>query len=107
MNKTEVHGKPIDDITRCIHYHSPVDIIAIKFKCCDRYYPCYECHKETAGHEAQVWNKAEWNVKAIFCGICKTELTIQEYLRSENFCPTCKSPFNPNCSKHYHLYFEV
>jgi len=107
MNNIEVFGKLIDDHTRCVHYHSPLDIIAIKFKCCDKYYPCYECHKEIAGHEAQVWNKAEWNVKAILCGICKTELTIQDYVRSGGLCPICKSAFNPNCSKHYHLYFEI
>lgn len=107
MNEKEVFGKLIDDNTRCIHYHSSLDIIAIKFKCCDKYYPCYECHKETAGHDARVWGKSERNTKAILCGICKSEMTIQQYLQSGNRCPTCQSPFNPNCSKHYHFYFEI
>ena len=107
MNEKEVFGKLIDDNTRCIHYHSSLDIIAIKFKCCDKYYPCYECHKETAGHAACVWSNTEWDTKAILCGICKTEMTIQQYLQSGNRCPTCQSPFNPSCSKHYHLYFEI
>ena len=107
MNKIEVFGKVIDDNTRCHHYHSALDIISIRFKCCDKYYPCYQCHEETAGHAPQTWHKDEWNTKAILCGVCKTELTINEYMRSGNHCPNCKSAFNPNCSKHYHLYFET
>ena len=106
MSKIEVYGKVIDDNTRCEHYHSDADIIAIKFKCCDKYYPCYQCHKETADHAAQTWSKNEWDKKAILCGVCKTELTINEYMQSANHCPECKSAFNPNCNKHYHLYFE-
>src|SRR5258705_4448908 len=102
-----VKGKLVDDQTRCVHYHSPLDIIAIKFKCCQDYYPCFECHAETAGHKAEQWSKEEREVKAILCGICNTELTIREYFDSANACPHCKSAFNPNCSRHYHLYFET
>ena len=101
-----IKGKLIDDQTRCVHYHSPVDVIAIKFKCCAEYYPCYYCHEEEAGHEARVWNKNEWDTKAILCGVCKTELTINEYLVCADRCPICNASFNPNCNKHYHLYFE-
>ena len=107
MSKIRVFGKVVDDNTRCGHYHSPLDIIAIKFKCCDRYYPCYQCHEETADHPAQIWSKDEWDTKAILCGACKSELTINEYVRSGNRCPNCKAAFNPNCSKHYHLYFQT
>ena len=103
----EVKGKLIDDETRCEHYHSPLDIIAIKFKCCNEYYPCYQCHEETTDHEAIAWKKEEWNTKAILCGVCKTELTINEYFNSNNHCSHCNAAFNPNCSRHYHLYFEV
>lgn len=46
-NVVQVIGKPIDHQIRCIHYHTTNDIIAIKFKCCDQYYPCYSCHDET------------------------------------------------------------
>ena len=107
MSEIKVFGKVIDDDTRCEHYHSVLDIIAIKFKCCDKYYPCYQCHEEMAGHAAQIWSKDECDTKAILCGICKTELTINEYMRSGDRCPNCNAAFNPNCSKHYHLYFEV
>jgi uncharacterized CHY-type Zn-finger protein len=101
-----VKGKTIDAQTRCEHYHSPLDIIAIRFKCCGDYYPCYQCHEETAGHPGEVWPKKAWHVKAVLCGVCQKEWTIQEYLDSNHRCPSCHSAFNPNCSKHYHLYFE-
>ena len=102
-----VKGKPIDEYTRCVHYQTPLDVIAIKFKCCNEYYPCYECHEEVAGHKSEVWKSIEFDTKAILCGICNHELTIHEYLASSNRCPHCHSAFNPNCSKHYHLYFEI
>jgi uncharacterized CHY-type Zn-finger protein len=101
-----VNGKAIDNQTRCVHYHSPLDIIAIKFKCCNVYYPCYFCHAEEAGHAAVRWIKEEFNQKAILCGNCKNELTIEEYFKSNYQCPYCKADFNPKCSNHNHLYFE-
>jgi uncharacterized CHY-type Zn-finger protein len=101
-----VKGKLVDQQTRCEHYHSALDIIAIKFKCCGDYYPCYQCHGECADHEPAVWKKEEWNTKAVLCGACKQELTINEYLGSNNSCPHCNSAFNPGCSKHHHLYFQ-
>ncbi len=100
-------GKLTDDQTRCVHYHSPLDIIAIRFKCCGDYYPCYQCHEEGTDHAAIPWSTEERDEKAILCGVCKTELTIQEYFNSGNTCPECKSAFNSNCSRHYHLYFDI
>ena len=105
--KIKIRGKAIDDNTRCVHYHSSTDVIAIKFKCCSQYYPCYQCHEEEAGHDAEVWKKDEFDNKAILCGLCKKEMTIHQYLHSGNYCPGCGGAFNPNCSRHYHLYFEV
>src|SRR5262245_41652795 len=101
-----IKGKPIDYQTRCVHYHTELDVIAIKFKCCGEYYPCIDCHEETAGHPAQPWRKAEFSTKAVLCGRCKTELSIAEYLSSGHQCPNCGGGFNPHCSLHYHLYFE-
>jgi uncharacterized CHY-type Zn-finger protein len=34
-------------------------------------------------------------------------MTIAEYLSGNNHCPHCNAAFNPNCNKHYHLYFET
>jgi len=102
-----VKGNCIDTETRCVHYNSPLDIIAIKFKCCNDYYPCYECHKAATNHELIKWEKNEFNQKAILCGKCSVELTIQEYMESNHRCPACQSAFNPGCSKHYDLYFNI
>jgi len=102
-----VKGKVIDNQTRCSHYHTDLDIIAIKFKCCNIYYPCYTCHKESADHEAVTWPENEWDKKAILCGVCSHELTVKEYMASNNTCPLCQSSFNPNCKKHYDLYFSM
>jgi uncharacterized CHY-type Zn-finger protein len=102
-----VYGKPIDHQKRCVHWHSALDIIAIKFKCCGKYYPCYSCHEETANHPAIVWPASEFNEKAILCGVCGHELTINEYMQCRNTCPDCASAFNPGCANHYYLYFET
>jgi uncharacterized CHY-type Zn-finger protein len=102
----KVFGKTIDHQTRCIHYQSRKDIIAIKFKCCNRYYPCYQCHNLAEHHAPVTWEKKHFSEKAILCGCCKQEITITEYLNGDNTCPNCNSSFNPKCSLHYHLYFD-
>jgi uncharacterized CHY-type Zn-finger protein len=103
----QVKGKIVDEYTRCVHYHSLLDVIAIKFKCCGEYYPCHSCHEEEASHVHKVWKKSEFDTKAVLCGVCNSEMTINDYLNCDNHCPYCNISFNPNCSKHYHLYFEV
>lgn len=105
MLLSQVKGKVLDDETRCVHYHSPLDIIAIKFKCCKTYYPCFYCHEETAGHQHELWNKEEFEQKAVLCGNCKQELTIAAYKNCNYHCPFCNAAFNPKCSNHDHLYF--
>ncbi|MFN8253650.1 MAG: CHY zinc finger protein [Ferruginibacter sp.] len=110
MNKEQdkiiVGGNTIDAHTRCIHYHSALDIIAIKMPCCNTYYPCIECHNETAGHPAAVWPGTAFDTPAILCGQCYNEMTIAQYLSCNNQCPFCGAAFNPKCCNHYHLYFE-
>jgi uncharacterized CHY-type Zn-finger protein len=103
----DVKGKIVDEHTRCMHYYSSRDIIAIRMKCCSEYYACIDCHTETADHAASVWPAAEFDVKAVLCGECYHELTIAEYLQSGHQCPFCKANFNPGCSNHYHYYFAV
>jgi uncharacterized CHY-type Zn-finger protein len=103
----EIKGKLIDNYSRCVHDHSSLDVIAIRFKCCGEYYPCHSCHEEEVDHEPRVWMKSEFEAKAVLCGVCKNEMSITDYLNSHHHCPFCNVSFNPNCSNHYHLYFEV
>ncbi|PTH27325.1 CHY zinc finger protein [Staphylococcus auricularis] len=104
--KPKVYCSLVDNKTRCTHYHTDVDIIAIKFKCCDKYYPCYQCHAEHESHPVQRWSQDEWDTKAILCGVCKHELTIREYMNTDH-CPQCGAQFNARCQLHYHHYFET
>lgn len=96
----------MDPHTRCVHWHLELDIIAIKFKCCDTYYACYECHPKT--HDVVRWPLAELeSTKVIYCGVCSTELTFAQYSSHGFRCVHCHSRFNPGCQLHYHLYFEM
>ena len=107
MHNEKVNGIDIDAQTRCAHYQTDVDIIAIKFRCCRQWFPCYECHRESAGHEAQIWPGAEMDERAILCGACGYKLSIAEYIGCESTCPVCKAKFNPGCARHFHLYFAT
>ena len=104
--RPEVRGLDLDPQTRCRHYHGALDIIAIKMNCCGVYYACKDCHIELAGHEISVWPRAQWNIKAVLCGACGAELTINDYLQSESHCPVCNAGFNPGCRNHHLFYFE-
>ena len=106
VGKVRVYGKFVDGFTRCSHYHSVLDIIAIKFPCCNRYYPCRECHDACAGHEAALWPTERRREKAVLCGACGTEQSIGDYLDNPLQCPACHARFNPRCVNHHHLYFE-
>lgn len=104
--RPRVLGPVVDDETRCIHYRTPLDVVALKFACCGEYYPCHLCHAETAGYPARQWPLADRGEHAVLCGVCGHELTIAEYLEVDS-CPHCAAPFNPGCRLHSHLYFEV
>jgi uncharacterized CHY-type Zn-finger protein len=102
---SEVVGVGLDAQTRCTHYNSAVDVIAIRMKCCGIYYACKDCHEAMAGHAAEVWPRQEWDKVAVMCGVCRREMSVAEYMQSGNACPGCGAAFNPGCRKHYHFYF--
>lgn len=107
VHGTSVTGLNVDGETRCAHYHEERDIIAIKFKCCGKWFPCHECHAALAGHAAEVWPKEEFDAPAILCGGCGHQSTVRDYLACDSVCPRCRRKFNPGCAKHYYLYFEA
>jgi uncharacterized CHY-type Zn-finger protein len=102
-----VMGIDLDPQTRCAHYRSSLDIIAIKMKCCGIYYACKECHDALVDHASEVWLRNEWDQPAVLCGACGIELSISQYLERSEKCPACSSLFNPGCRNHYHYYFET
>ena len=102
-----VLGIQVDSETRCAHYHKEIDRIAIKFYCCNQYFPCYECHAQCGCGQPKPWPKNTFDQKAVLCGDCGYELTVAQYLNCQSNCPNCHSTFNPSCSLHAHLYFET
>jgi uncharacterized CHY-type Zn-finger protein len=102
-----VRGVDIDARTGCAHYRSELDIVAVKFNCCQTYYSCFYCHQAEADHRACIWRRVQFEEKAVLCGACGAELTIRQYLECRAICPMCGSAFNPRCELHYSLYFET
>lgn len=107
VDGTPVYGVDVDPETRCAHYATDRDVIAIKFACCGDYYPCLECHAECTSHETEPWPANLFDTDAVLCGVCGTELTIDAYLDSTSTCPACGTAFNPGCRTHWPHYFDV
>jgi uncharacterized CHY-type Zn-finger protein len=105
LPRPEVRGIDLDAQTRCAHYGTALDIIAIRMKCCGVYYACKECHEILAGHPIEVWPEAEWSQAAVLCGACGCELSIAQYMASGHMCPRCGAAFNSGCRNHYQFYF--
>ncbi len=101
-----VSGVDVDEKTRCEHYHSDLDIIAIRLKCCGEFYACKECHDVLADHPLESWPRTAFDTRAILCGNCSAQLTISAYLECNSRCPECAAEFNPRCSLHHHFYFS-
>ncbi|WP_263622142.1 CHY zinc finger protein [Halobacillus litoralis] len=105
-NPIEVYGVDVDQESRCTHYHSQVDIVALKFRCCRKFYACYQCHQETTDHPPEKWPLDERDHHAILCGHCRKTMSIDEYM-NVNECPHCQHAFNAGCKNHYPLYFDM
>ena len=103
--RPEVRGVDQDAQTRCAHYRSELDIVAIKMKCCGVYYACKDCHEALAGHAMEAWPRSEWSQAAVLCGACGCEMSIEAYLSCGYRCPACGAAFNPGCRRHSHFYF--
>jgi uncharacterized CHY-type Zn-finger protein len=102
-----VHGVDLDAQTRCAHYASSRDVVAIRMRCCGEYYACKDCHEALAGHAIDVWPHGEWDEPAVLCGVCGGEMSVHQYMQSGDVCPKCHAPFNPGCRNHYRFYFET
>ncbi len=98
-----VEGETVDDQTRCVHYRGPQDVVAIRFFCCGRWFPCLHCH-EAAGHPIRPWPAGSAQEHAVLCGVCRSTLSLAEYTAAER-CPHCAAEFNPGCALHHPVYF--
>lgn len=99
----------------CAHWRSPLDIVAIRFRCCGQTYPCLHCHDEAEDHPVTPWPTATASdraQKAVLCRSCGAWLTVGEYLdlyaaNTGPACPHCAASSNPGCALHSHVYFVV
>ena len=107
IHDATVMGVDVDPETRCAHYHNERDIIAIKFKCCGKWFSCHLCHQELVQHGAVVWPPQEFDSVAALCGACGHRVTAREYLLCVSACSSCGRSFNPGCASHAHYYFAV
>jgi uncharacterized CHY-type Zn-finger protein len=107
VGEAAVRGVDLDDETRCTHYDTDRDVVAIRFRCCDEFYACIECHDALADHDPQVWARDAFDEAAVLCGVCGTALSIRAYLDADDACPECGAAFNPGCAAHSHHYFAV
>lgn len=102
-----VFGVAVDDETRCAHYDTDRDVVAIRFACCERFYPCHACHDAVADHDPARWPRERFDEPAVLCGVCGTTLSVATYLDCEHECPECGHAFNPGCEAHADRYFDV
>lgn len=100
-----VRGVSVDPKTRCAHYDSERDVVALRFACCDAYWPCYRCHEALADHGPERL-PVDGSTDAALCGVCGSTLTAREFVDGDHECPDCGAAFNPGCADHYESYFE-
>ncbi|AAV62269.1 unknown protein [Streptococcus thermophilus CNRZ1066] len=48
----KIYGLLVDNESRCQHYHTELDIVALKCFDCLKYYACYQCHDSLEEHIA-------------------------------------------------------
>ena len=114
-----LRGVAVNPETRCAHWDSERDVVALRFGCCETFSPCYACHAETADHDPEPWPRARFDDPAVLCGACGTTLSARAYLDGEgqrlsgnrtqsgdDTCPACGAAFNPGCRRHQDRYFE-
>ncbi|MFB6091634.1 MAG: CHY zinc finger protein [Haloquadratum sp.] len=102
-----LRGVAVDPETRCAHWDDPVDVVALRFGCCETFSPCHECHARTADHDPEPWPRERFDEPAVLCGVCGTTLSAETYLAADDVCPECGAAFNPGCRRHRDRYLEL
>jgi len=102
-----LRGVDVDTETRCAHYDTELDVVALRFPCCDSYYPCFRCHEAVTDHEPERVPRERFDEAAVLCGVCGATLPVRAYLDCDDRCPECGAAFNPGCRRHRDRYFAV
>lgn len=102
-----LRGVEVDAETRCAHYDTARDIVALRFPCCDAYFPCFRCHRAVTDHDSKRVPGEAFDEPAVLCGVCETPLSVGAYLDCEDTCPDCGASFNPGCRRHRERYFDI
>lgn len=75
----KIYGFLVDNESRCQHYHTELDIVALKCFECLNYYACYQCHDSLEEHSFRAYPCQLKQDKVLICGVCQHEMTIEEY----------------------------
>ena len=120
--RVPLRGVAVDPDTRCAHWDSALDVVALRFGCCGVFSPCHACHAATADHDPELWPRPRFDDPAVLCGVCGTTLSARAYLDGDSegrspsasratpdddACPACGAAFNPGCRRHRDRYFEA
>ncbi len=74
---TDCFGIDLDQEYRCLHYHTPLDIVGLKCAFCQTYYACYHCHDQLTDHAFVPTGHQE--TSPVICGHCRKLLSLAEY----------------------------
>lgn len=102
---TKVYGHQVDHQTRCIHYHSVLDVVANKCATCGKFYSCYKCHDDMEDHPYGAIPGEE--AGSVMCGVCGSQFSYNEYAQMGAECKVCKAAFNPRCALHKGIYCDT
>lgn len=99
---TKVYGHLTDGQSRCIHYHSVLDVVANKCAICRKFYSCFKCHDDMENHKYGAIPHTE--AASVMCGVCGNQFSYAEYAQMGSSCRVCKASFNPRCALHKDIY---
>jgi uncharacterized CHY-type Zn-finger protein len=63
-----IYGIELDTATRCVHWRSDRDILAIWAPCCETYYSYLACHAAAADHPLERIPESAFDTPGALCG---------------------------------------
>lgn len=101
--KEKVYGIGLDAEGRCEHYHTELDVVALRCGKCRKYYACYKCHDQLEDHAFVPADAGQDADTPVLCCSCNSKLTYIQYQQGK--CAFCGHDFNPKCALHHDIYF--